>query len=146
MQGVRGPVRPASARSGYIYQGKHDYVTYDPLGPGRLLTDPLGTKSLVAMSESCTCSVFSRGIYGIIQNSSKHRADSQCMSCDFPRVYTGFALTGPVDCPRPCGSSWTFSVYLFGDQHEAITGSVEPTSMGAFWTMHDSLRSSEAHL
>ena len=30
--------RPASARSGYIYQAKHDYVTFDPLGPGRLLT------------------------------------------------------------------------------------------------------------
>ena len=28
------PVRPASARSGYIYQAKRDYVTFDPLGSG----------------------------------------------------------------------------------------------------------------
>ena len=35
---LRGPVRPASARSGYIYKAKHDYVTLDPLGPGKLLT------------------------------------------------------------------------------------------------------------
>ena len=35
---LQGPVRPASARSGYIYQAKHDYVTFDPLGPGKLLT------------------------------------------------------------------------------------------------------------
>ena len=40
-----GPVGHASARSGYIYQTKHDYVTFDPLGPGRLLTD---AKSLLA--------------------------------------------------------------------------------------------------
>ena len=33
-----GSVRPASTRSGYICQAKHDYVTFDPLGPGRLLT------------------------------------------------------------------------------------------------------------
>ena len=35
---LRGSLRPASARSGYIYQAKHDYVTFDLLGPGRLLT------------------------------------------------------------------------------------------------------------
>ena len=52
------------------------------------------------MSENCTCSTFSRGIYGTIQNSSKHRAVSLCMPCDFPLVYTGLVLTGPVDCPR----------------------------------------------
>ena len=33
-----GPVRPVSARSGYIYYFKHDFVTFDPLGPARLLT------------------------------------------------------------------------------------------------------------
>ena len=27
---LRGPVRPASARLGYIYQAKHGYVTFDP--------------------------------------------------------------------------------------------------------------------
>ena len=94
---LRGPVGHASARSGYIYQTKHDYVTFDPLGSGRLLTD---AKSLLAQSQSCTCSTFSRGIYGTIKNSSKHRANSECMACDFPRVYTGLALTGFVDCPR----------------------------------------------
>ena len=28
------PMRPASARSIYIYRAKHDYMTFDPLGPG----------------------------------------------------------------------------------------------------------------
>ena len=27
---LRGPVRPASTHLGYIYQAKHDYVTFDP--------------------------------------------------------------------------------------------------------------------
>ena len=35
---LRGPVRPVSAGLGYIYQAKQDYVTFDPLGPTRLLT------------------------------------------------------------------------------------------------------------
>ena len=52
------------------------------------------------MFESWICSTFSHGIYGTNQNSSKHRSDSQCKPCDFPRVYTGLALTGPADCPR----------------------------------------------
>ena len=34
-----------------------------------------------------------------IQNSSKHRADSQCMPCDFLRIYTGLVLSGPVSGP-----------------------------------------------
>ena len=42
---LRGPVGHTSARSCYIYQTKHDYVTFDQLGPGRLLTD---AKSLLA--------------------------------------------------------------------------------------------------
>ena len=35
---LRGLVRPASAGSDSIYQAKHDYVTFDSLGPGRLQT------------------------------------------------------------------------------------------------------------
>ena len=35
---LQGQMRPASARSDYIYQAKHDYVTFAPSGPGRLLT------------------------------------------------------------------------------------------------------------
>ena len=35
---LRDPVSPASANSGYIYQAIHEYVTFDSLGPGRLLT------------------------------------------------------------------------------------------------------------
>ena len=35
---LRDQVRPVSPRSGHIYQAIHDYVTSDPLGPGRLLT------------------------------------------------------------------------------------------------------------
>ena len=38
---LRGTARPASASLGYIYQAKHDYVTFDPLGPGILLSDLL---------------------------------------------------------------------------------------------------------
>ena len=42
---IRDLVRPASARSDYIYQAKHDYVTSDPLGPGRLLTGLLWARN-----------------------------------------------------------------------------------------------------
>ena len=35
---LRDPVRPASACSCYIYHAIHDYMTFDLLGPGRLLT------------------------------------------------------------------------------------------------------------
>ena len=42
---LRGPVRPASARSGYIYQAKHDCVTFDSLGQGRLLTGLLWARN-----------------------------------------------------------------------------------------------------
>ena len=46
---LRGTVRLSNARPGYIYQAKHDYVTFYPLGPGRLLTGLLwAPKSLVA--------------------------------------------------------------------------------------------------
>ena len=38
---LRCPVSPASASSGYIYQDEHAYVTFDPFGPGRLLTTGL---------------------------------------------------------------------------------------------------------
>ena len=98
---LRDPARPASARSGYIYQAKPDYVTFDPFRPGSLLTGLLWARNRwKPMFESCTCSTFNRGINGTIQNSSKHRADSQCMPYDFRRVFTSFALTEPVDCPR----------------------------------------------
>ena len=42
---LRGPVSPASARSEYIYQAKHDYVTFDPLGSGKLLTGLLWARN-----------------------------------------------------------------------------------------------------
>ena len=32
-------------RSGSVYQAKHDYVIFDPLGPGRLLTGLLGARN-----------------------------------------------------------------------------------------------------
>ena len=38
-----------------------------------------------------------------IQHNSKFFEIScglECMPCDFPRVYIGLVLTGPVDCPR----------------------------------------------
>ena len=42
---LRGPVMRASARSAYIYQAKQDYVTFDPLGPGRLLSGLLWARN-----------------------------------------------------------------------------------------------------
>ena len=40
-----GPVRPGSARSCFIYQAKHEYVTFDPLGAGRLLNGLLWARN-----------------------------------------------------------------------------------------------------
>ena len=63
-----GPVRPASARSGYNYYVKHDYVTFAPLGPGIILTGLIWARNRwEPMFENCTCSTFSRGIYDTIK-------------------------------------------------------------------------------
>ena len=95
------PVRPASAHSGYIYQTKQDYVMFDTLGQGRLLSGLLGQEivdspSLKVVHAQASVAGYTSH-FKIFRNI---RADSQCMPCDFPSVYTGLALTGPIESPR----------------------------------------------
>ena len=72
---LRGLVRPASARSSYIYQAKHDYATFDPLWPTRLLIghELVGSQCLEYVHAQSSAARYTAPAQ---INSSKHRADS----------------------------------------------------------------------
>ena len=97
---LQGPVRLVSARSGYIHQAKHDYVTFDFRARKTTNWPSMGTNSFVGHVWKLYILNLRPGVpaqFKILRNIVRTRNACRVISHGFTQV---LALTGPVDCLR----------------------------------------------